>query len=289
MDTIVDVPQKYKKPMIASTFMWNDHATDAFVKKGIPLFPAPEDAVNAMAALVRYGEIKCDLERNTAGGNSKDYSQSKKLRGGIMNEYKSKRLLCKYGIETSQERMVESLDDALELAAEIGWPVVLKGLPEGVAHKSEAGLVHLNIASAQNLKAAWSKIESNHAGCPKMLARMLDGGRELLMGMTRYNGFGPVIMLGAGGIFTEAIKDVTMRAAPLSYADAYSMLDSLKLKKLFGNIRGMAELDRDLLAKALVSLSDMVMEHPEIDEVDVNPLLVVDGRPVAVDGLVVSS
>jgi len=290
MTKILDLPRRYGKPMVASTFQFEDHASEAFIENDIPLLPTPEGAVKAMAALYKYSQIKHNLNGSAAqaehGGRIVDKLPT--AVDGIVNEFDAKKLLAAYGVPVSRERLTHSLAETKAAAAEIGYPVVLKGLPDAVAHKTEAGLVHLGIKDEVELEAAWKHIESSFPGCPRLVAEMLKGQRELLIGMTRFEGFGPAVMLGVGGIFTEAVKDVAFRVAPLTEKQAEDMIDSLKLKKLYGEFRGLPAVNRKALAAALIGIGRLALEHPEIAEIDINPLIICGDMPVAVDALIVT-
>ncbi len=122
-----------------------------------------------------------------------------------------------------------------------------------------------------------------------LVAEMLPRGRELLVGMTRFPAFGPCIMLGVGGVFAEAWRDITFRAAPLSGAEAEEMLQDIRAKAIFGEFRGMPAVDTAALIKILVTIGQLALLHPEIAEIDINPVMINGSLPVAVDALVVLS
>ena len=294
LQPLLDLIASADKPLVSSNFMREDHAAQFFLAHDIPLAPYPEAAVRTMAALVRSARLR----ERIAAGTGEDgrgeacvapTSAGDSLPAGVMDEHAGKRLLAGFGVPIASERLVRSLAEAETAAREIGYPVVLKGLAPGVAHKTEAGLVHLNLASPADLAAAWARIEAAAPRCPRLLAEMLRGARELVVGMTRHPGFGPCVMLGIGGIFAEAVADVTFRAAPVARADALAMPDSLRLRKLFDAVRGLPAVDRESLARTIQAVGRAALAHPEIAEIDLNPLVVVDGVPVAADALVVVS
>jgi len=285
LEPLLQMPGNSGKPLVASNFLRVDHAAETFRDRGVPLFRTPEAAVRGLHALVQYGRLRERL--SGAVEEHAEAPQGPRLESGVMNEFAAKRLLAAHGVPTANERLVETLDDALAAAAAIGFPVALKGLPAGVARKTEAGLVYLNLRNKSGLQAAWKKIEKAAPGCPRLVAEMLAGSRELVVGMTRFPGFGPCVMLGVGGLFTETIRDTAFRAAPVGLADALSMLESLRLKKLYGPVRGLPPVDAELLARIIQAVGKLALAHPEIAEIDINPLIVVDGRPVAADALIV--
>jgi acetyl-CoA synthetase (ADP-forming) len=120
-----------------------------------------------------------------------------------------------------------------------------------------------------------------------LIQKMVKGSREFVIGLSRDPQFGPCVMFGLGGIFTEALKDVTFRVAPLSKEDALEMIDEIKTKKILGEFRGSPAVDREALAKALVGVGELGMKYDSIAEIDINPLIISGNKPVAVDALVV--
>ena len=290
LDRLLALPGETGKPLVASNFLREDHAAEVFRDNDIPLFRFPEDAVKAMAALVRYGEIRARLRRRHDSSMSHEGSEGKTgFPEGVLDEFESKALLARYGVPVAGERRVSGMEEALAAAETIGYPVVLKGLPEGVAHKSEAGLVRVGIHGEADLVSAWEAIEEVAPACVRLVAEMLSGDRELVVGMMRFPGFGPCVMLGVGGIFTETIRDMTFRMAPVDMEDALAMPDSLHLAGLFDAQRGLPAVDRQSLALTIQGVGRLALEHPEIAEIDVNPLIVVRGVPVAADALIVLS
>lgn len=283
---IMQLPGESGKPMAASNFLREDHAAKTFHDNDIPLFFTPEKAVKAMNALVQYGLIRKRMDQEADAIGQVEAETVETLPSGLMDEHEAKLLLAQSGIPTAPERLCASLAEALAQADEIGYPVVLKGLAEGVAHKSESGLVHLDLRSAEELKIAWEKIDVAFPACPRLLAKMLRGERELVVGMVRFEAFGPCVMLGIGGIFTETYRDIVFRAWPISHAEAKSMPKSLHLHKLFEAQRGLPPVDLDDLAQIVTAVGNLAAQHPEIKEIDINPLIVVDGKPIAVDALI---
>ena len=208
-----------------------------------------------------------------------------------LSESESKELLSGYGLPVIEERIVPDVASAVEAAEELGYPVVAKLEGATIAHKTERGLVRLNLADAAAVHAA--AIELLAAATPDdgevrvLVAPMVRGNRELIAGMLRDPQFGPTVMLGLGGILAEAIADVVFRPAPLDVVTAHEMIEGLATHKLLGEFRGEAAVDRDALAALLVGLGDLATSQPDIVSVDVNPLIVTpSGCPVAVDALV---
>ena len=207
-----------------------------------------------------------------------------------LSEADSKQLLAEHGVPVLDERLATTPDEAGHAATEIGFPVVAKLCGASIAHKTERGLVRLGLADEAAARAAAEELlraataEDGEVGV--LLAPMVSGKRELIAGLQDDPTFGPTVMFGIGGILAEAIADVTFRLVPITPVDAEEMIDDLATQRLFGPFRGEPEVDRTKLIDVLVGLSDAAVAHPEIASADVNPLIVVDGTPVAVDALV---
>jgi len=211
----------------------------------------------------------------------------------ILSEFESKELLRSYGISTVDERLARNPDEAVRRANELGYPVAVKLCARGLAHKSERNLVRLGLARDDEVRAAsadvLSRRQADESEAQLLVQRMVGGRRELILGLTRDRQFGPCVMLGLGGVLAEAIRDVAFRVAPLTSIDATEMMEDLKAAPLLGAFRGEPEIDREALALALVAIGAIGLEHPEIASIDVNPMIVVGRRPVAVDAAIEQS
>jgi hypothetical protein len=148
--------------------------------------------------------------------------------------------------------------------------------------------VALNVASLEETARVFDEFTGKMKNLDGVLVeKMMKGSREFVIGLSRDPQFGPCVMFGLGGIFTEALKDVTFRVAPLSREDALEMIDEIKTKKLLGEFRGSPTVDREALAKALIGVGDLGIKYDSIAEIDINPLIICGDKPVAVDALVV--
>lgn len=206
-----------------------------------------------------------------------------------LSEYESKKILSRFGIPVVREILVEDVSEAKTAAAELGYPVVLKACAAEIAHKTESGLIAVDLRNEADLSAAFTRIAGKMETEEKhlLVQEMIEGSRELVMGMTRDPLFGPCVMFGLGGIFTEALADVSFRAAPLTRQDALEMMQEIRGQSILSDIRGMAAPDRDILAKCLVALGDIGQDYRQIREIDVNPMIIRGDQPVAVDALIV--
>ena len=207
----------------------------------------------------------------------------------ILNEHESKILLDLYSIPITKEYLVKSSDDALLSARRIGYPVVLKGSSRTHTHKTEHRLIELGINNDDTLEKAYSLLlERGKEHLDGILVQqMISGDRELVAGLVRDPQFGPCVMFGLGGVFTEVLKDVTFRVAPLEMYDALEMIDEIKASKLLDQFRGKPAVNGDVLARTLINLGKIGLEVDEVTEIDINPLIVYGDTPVAIDALVI--
>jgi acetyl-CoA synthetase (ADP-forming) len=207
-----------------------------------------------------------------------------------LSEADSKRVLASHGVRFPEERLVADPDAAVAAARELGHPVVVKLGGDAIAHKTERGLVRLGLAADDAVLDAATELLA--AAGPEdgevhlLVAPMLRATRELIAGLHRDEQFGMTVMLGVGGVLTEALGDVAFRLVPITHLDALEMIDDLSTQALLGAVRGEAPVDREALADVLLALSAAAEADPSIVAADLNPLLVVDGAPVPVDALV---
>ena len=207
-----------------------------------------------------------------------------------LSEVESKALLARYGVPLAREEIVTNAPAAVAAAESIGYPVVAKLNGEGIAHKTERGLVKLNLTSADAVQRAATELlaaaRPEDGAVSLLIAQQVRGNRELIAGVLRDAQFGPVVMLGIGGVIAEAVADVAFRLVPLSALDAEELIDDLATQQLLGPFRGEPAVDRTALVTVLLGLSRLALDNAHVKSVDVNPLIVVDGAPVAVDALV---
>ncbi|MEO7573969.1 MAG: acetate--CoA ligase family protein [Acidimicrobiales bacterium] len=207
-----------------------------------------------------------------------------------LSEADSKRLLAAHGVAFPTEREVSSADEAVTAAGQIGHPVVLKLGGAAIAHKTERGLVRLGLGDDDAVAAAATDLlaaaRPEDGAVHVLVAPMLRGNRELIAGLHHDEQFGMTVMLGVGGILAEALADVAFRLVPITRQDAHDMIDDLATQALLEELRGEPAVDREALADVLLGLSEAAMADDSIVSADLNPLIVVDGRPVAVDALV---
>ncbi len=206
-----------------------------------------------------------------------------------LSEFESRAILEGYGIPVVATILATTQQEAVEAAASIGYPVVLKGCGADLTHKSEAGAVKLNLTTSAEVASAFTAIETATAGALDgiLVQPQIRGTRELVAGMVRDQQFGPCAVFGLGGIYTEVLDDVSFRIAPLRERDALAMMDSIRGSAILGPVRGTAAADRSTLSRILITLGRIGLENDSIDAIDVNPLLLQkNGTPVAVDAAI---
>ncbi len=207
-----------------------------------------------------------------------------------LSEYESKQLLAKYDVPVAREVLVQRREDLAAAANDIGFPLVLKGCSPDLSHKTEKDVIRLDLRNEIEALHAFDDITAKMngtAGSSVLVQEMVKGQRELLVGLKRDAQFGPCVMFGLGGILTEILKDVSFRLAPVELKDAMDMMREIKGRKILDAVRGMEAVDPDILAKIIVNVGRMGVENESIQEVDINPLIVRNGKPVAVDALIV--
>jgi acyl-CoA synthetase (NDP forming) len=214
-----------------------------------------------------------------------------------LSEYESKNVLRKYNIPLPAEALTKNVDEALAFADKIGYPLVMKVDSPDIPHKTEAGVVKLNICDADSIRLAYEMILQNAKDySPEakingvLVQEMVTGGTEVIIGMKNDAQFGPTLMFGLGGIFVEVMKDVSLRIAPISMAEAMEMIKDTKGFRILQGIRGRKPSDITALCETLVRISHMVIEQKDrIIELDLNPVLVLpEGQGVrVVDALIV--
>ncbi|MEN6472440.1 MAG: acetate--CoA ligase family protein [Syntrophaceae bacterium] len=288
LDPLTAMPFAYGKPlMISSFFDHGDHAIESFHARGIPVFDSPEKAAKAMAALYKYHQANgmppaLPEPRDIPPKASKLVEST-----AVFDEYSAKQLLRTYGIPTVHEALAHTLEEALEAVNHIGYPVVLKVCDPHIQHKTEQGLVKLDIKNAQELMKAFRSLRRKAPHAPILVAQMLKGEKEFMAGVNSYPGFPPCVLFGLGGIFTEALKDFSIRLAPLSPYDAQTMMEAIRARALLGAYRGMTAVDAKAMADLLIALSFLALHFPQIAEIDLNPIIVVNGAPKVADALIV--
>lgn len=221
-------------------------------------------------------------------------AQAKKENRSVLTEIEAKQVLNQAGINCNEIKLAQNLEQAVTIAEEIGYPVVLKISSVDITHKSDAGGVKVNLNSSQEVEKAFDEIMSSCKGAyPNAniegisVQGMAEPGIEIILGMIKDASFGPVIMFGLGGVFVEVLKDVSFRVVPIEKVDAKEMINEIQGKKLLEGYRGQPPADVDFLQDMLVNLSNFVDKTPEIKEIDMNPVFAYEKGAVVVDARII--
>lgn len=293
------------KPVIAFTAISTgpiyDQVLGVLNAGGVPLLHGTQDMLRAIEHTIGWAEFRQrPPDMPAPAWNGPPASQIDpivarlKLHGGL-SEFWSKKLLQTYGVPTTREGLAGSEEEAQALAAEIGYPVAAKAASVQLAHKTEAGLVVLNIRDRDQLRTAfrelWSRAEAELGPRSStlegiLIQEMVPVGVEVIVG-TRLSDFGPAVVFGAGGIFTELLQDTRIGLAPLTQAEALGLIAATRIGRVLAGVRGQAALDVSALADLIVRVSHLASDvHEVVGSIDLNPVIVVHDRVVAVDALV---
>lgn len=304
---IIDAYQSTTKPVIllSTVFSRSQLAVELINEMkqlGIPVLADSLQAVNALANSVRYQEKLDQFQRRGLAQEESAAAQErilyKELQGPEqLTEYECKQILNRYGIPITKEKLATSPEEAVQIAREIGYPVVLKIQSPQLMHKTESGGIKLNISSDEEVRTAYEEImikakayrpDAEIKGV--LVQEMLRDGLEVIVGTTQDPVFGPVVMFGLGGIFVEALKDVSFRVAPLHREDVQEMIREIKGYKILQGMRGKPPVDFESLINAILKVSQFVMDYKtEIRELDINPLVVFPKGAKVVDALIVKN
>lgn len=280
------------KPMVAWLIGKREqalHMQIAIQKLGIPVFREIHRAVECLRAVFKRNKREtpwhASLESLQQGLDSENRCKLvPAMPSGSLDEHVSKKILAAFGIATVPEKIVATLPEAKAAASDFGFPVVMKGITPGVVHKSEQGLVRVGIRTDEMVENAFSDLyAAMPAGGSILVQQQVAGSIELIAGFLRDTQFGPCVMLGLGGIFTEALQDMAFAVAPLSRKDAFHLMDQIRGQNILNGFRNTIPVNRDALSDILIHLGRLGLAYPQIQEVDINPLIVFNGSPIAVD------
>ncbi|MCP4541351.1 MAG: acetate--CoA ligase family protein [Chloroflexi bacterium] len=260
-----------------------------------PIFTEIEAAVRALAvSRDRHSRLARLLPLPLSPAQRPHEVEGLLSRDGVLTTDAALGICASFDIPTGEWAVVESVGGGLVAAAAIGYPVALKALSPDIVHKSDVGAVALNVDGPEALRTEFTELVTRveeHVPDAQLtgvlVQRMFSGGREVILGGKRDPSFGPVVMFGLGGVYVEVFDDVSLRLAPLTREDAEEMIAEVQGSRLLQGVRGEPPADVDAVIEALVALSRLLVECPEIAEIDVNPLLVFERGAVAVDARVV--
>ena len=208
----------------------------------------------------------------------------------VLTEFESKELLQEIGIHVPGQKLTTSKEETLSAAEDIGFPIVLKLMAEDIVHKSDTGAVKLNLKSKQEVENAYEELMKIPSQKEKKISvqKMADEPiTELIIGMTTDPQFGPALMFGIGGILVELLEDVSFRIAPITEYDAKEMIREIKGFPILDGYRGKPKADLDAIVNTLLTISELVVKHEEINEMDLNPVFIYEKGLICVDARII--
>jgi len=208
----------------------------------------------------------------------------------VLTEFESKELLQEIGILVPGQKLTTSKEETLSAAENIGFPIVLKLMAEDIVHKSDTGAVKLNLKSKQEVENAYEELMKIPSQKEKKISvqKMADEPiTELIIGMTTDPQFGPALMFGIGGILVELLEDVSFRIAPITEYDAKEMIREIKGFPILDGYRGKPKADLDAIVNTLLTISELVVKHEEINEMDLNPVFIYEKGLICVDARII--
>ena len=290
-DVIVAMSKKYKKTMLASLMGLDEGITnkEILAEGNIPYYNYAEGAIRTLAAMIRFsnwvtapvGKVtKFKVNRLKA---RKIFDKVRSDGRTNLLEEEGLEVLKAYGLPLPSSALACDAAQAIKIAKKIGYPVVMKIASPQIIHKSDAGGVMVNLKNDEEIESAFDTIVGNAKKYDKkaeikgvLIVEMVKGGKELIIGSKHEPGFGPVIMLGMGGIYVEVLKDVTFKLAPVTDRESDDMIASIRTQKLLKGVRGEKPSDIEKLSECIQRLSQLVSDFGEIKELDLNPVLVME-------------
>jgi acetyltransferase len=296
---IVAISRQRRKPLVCN-FMTNlklerYQKTMAILKEGeVPYYANPGDAARALGALVQYGRIQQrDIgQPQTFSGVNPDQAreiieQARQAGREVLSAFEVYRIFEAYGIPVAPWQVVQSAEQAVAAAAEIGYPVVVKVDCAEIDHKSDMGGVAINLKEAATVSSTVEEMQGRlgHYGDLNFLVqKFLPGGRELIIGASAERELGHLVMFGLGGIYVEVLKDVIFKVAPVTRVEAEEMLAGIKTTALLDGVRGEAGIDKQAVIELIQRVSQLLGDLPMIEEMDLNPIMAFADKAFAVDG-----
>ncbi len=307
-DRIIDISRKTTKPILTS-FIGEEsvyHARQLLNRNNVPSYASPEEAVQSYMYLYQYArsldllyetpeEISIDIKDTHRQLVERILDDALSKNRTLLNESESKTFLELYGIPTTKPMIAATPDKAVEIANQIGHPVVMKILSPQITHKSDVGGVALNLSCDDQIRDTFEQMiqraqqkkpdaEIHGVTVQKMIETK---GHELILGSKKDSVFGTTILFGLGGIYTELFKDKSIGFPPLNQVLAHRILEKTKAFRLLKGFRGLPPVDINKIEEIMIKFSQMLIDHPEIKEVDINPLIVSEKDIVAVDARII--
>jgi acetate---CoA ligase (ADP-forming) len=295
---LVDAAGKTDKPVCV---IWGSPTadepgyTEILVSSQLPLFRSARNCLTAVKAWFDYhafqSKYRSPFDR-LIGKPSPAAEVAKEILapGKTLSERRSKELLAAYGISVTTDELVTSASDAARAAASIGYPVVMKASGEKLTHKSDRGLVRVGVKSEAEIKDVFKQLMDAAPEAEGVLVcEQIDGGVETIVGVVQDERFGPAVMFGLGGIAVEVFKDVTFRVPPFDKAEARRMIEDLRSAELLKGARGKPRVDLKAIVDVIMKVQRLAMDlADDLAELDINPLIALPDRAVALDALAVA-
>ncbi|HWP91772.1 MAG TPA: acetate--CoA ligase family protein [Thermodesulfobacteriota bacterium] len=303
-DTVVHYQKvkKVQKPVYVCWVSTREHLknTEILQSAGIPCYEWPERSARIVGYIAGYADYVNKIKSLDVSTTPPPQARKEKVKEILMEVSKEnrnyvfepevKKILSLYGIRVTKERMCSSFDEAVRTANEIGYPVVLKVVSPDVVHKSDSGGVEIGIKNASQLEESYMRIQKNvqlktpSATIKGILVQEMVKGKEVIIGSVRDSNFGPLMVFGMGGIFVEALRDVSYRLAPLTELESQEMIEEIKGYPLLRGYRGERGVDLEELKRTVMMISSLLVDFPEIKEMDLNPVFVNENEVIVADG-----
>jgi len=287
-EELAEITASTEQPILLSTYTTaSPGAMARFAEAGIPCYTSMPGCARAIRALVDYAAFQARRRQpkvisETPPEVRDEVRRSLAAAGRVLTEIEAKALLARYGVPRPQEMLVTTAGEAVKAAARIGGPVALKIQSADITHKTEAGGIALGVLGETAVREAYQRVlASTKRAYPEapvqgiLVQAMAPPGREIILGITRDSTFGPMLMVGLGGIHVEVLRDIAFTPVPIGEQEAVALLDQLKGAALLGSIRGTPPADCAALAKLIAKLSGFAADHADlIEEIDLNPVIV---------------
>jgi acyl-CoA synthetase (NDP forming) len=290
IQAVKDLSIQYQKPV---ALQYNtDEEELAYIKRALdyPIFAEPEDALMALAvSRDHYRKLNILKEKPTFFSVNRDLVEHlfQKARGEERDLLlpEAFQVVQAYGIPVADYQVIHQKEDLKKSLVGMEGPVALKVISPRISHKSDVGGVQLNLTQPSEVEEAFEKIKKldpeNSSGV--LVQKMVLDGKEIILGAKRDPSFGPVVLFGLGGIYAEILKETSLRVAPINRSEAEEMISELKATQILKGVRGERPLDIEALVENLLKLSQLMMDFPDIEGIDINPVKVLEKGAVALD------
>jgi len=288
----IEVAHDTKKPVVVFSNVsggFDRRIREILDRGGVPLLQGTRESLKALEKLIWYAKFlrrraKITRDRLEPPSDLEEVKRHLQRSSGTLSEYETKQILRRYGIPCTVEEMTHSIEEAMRAAQRIGYPIVMKAQSTHIQHKTEAGVIRLNIKSNAELLTAYNEIIANakrydpQAAIDGILVQEMlprEEGLEVIVGIWQDKEFGPVIMFGLGGVFVEVLKDISLRVLPITRQDAFEMINEIRGYRLLEEFRGRPRLDQEAIVDVLLRVSCIAVDlKNEVLSIDINPLLV---------------